>query len=39
MKEKNVHTVSIKGTIHKACTLVSEQVSKATNQGHPKVTN
>ncbi len=31
MKEKDVHTVSIKGTIHKACTLVSEQVLKATN--------
>lgn len=30
MKEKDVHTVSIKGMIHKACTHVSEQVLKAT---------
>lgn len=31
MKEKDVHTVSIKGMIHKACTSVSEQVLTATD--------
>lgn len=29
MKEKVVHTVSIKGMMHKACARVSEQVLKA----------
>lgn len=31
MKERDVHNVSIKGMMHKACTKVSEQVLKAIN--------